>query len=76
MAEIKIEKKKPIWPWILALLVIAAIVVFYFMNNDDYDDDMEADDIEEIDEIDDADVGYLQLNNENGVIIYYEEALC
>ena len=30
MAEIKIEKKKPIWPWILALLLIAIIVYFLF----------------------------------------------
>ena len=30
MAEIKIEKKKPIWPWILALIVIALIIYFLF----------------------------------------------
>lgn len=30
MAEIKIEKKKPIWPWILALLLIALILYFLF----------------------------------------------
>ena len=33
MAEIKIEKKKPIWPWILALLVIALIVYFLFFKD-------------------------------------------
>lgn len=30
MTEIKIEKKKPVWPWILALLVVAAVVFFVF----------------------------------------------
>ncbi|WP_194139158.1 hypothetical protein [Flavobacterium hungaricum] len=34
MAEIKIEKKKPIWPWIIVLLLIAAVVYFvYFRDN-------------------------------------------
>ena len=33
MAEIKIEKKKPIWPWILALLVLALIIYFLFFKN-------------------------------------------
>ncbi|SDZ67417.1 hypothetical protein SAMN05444397_1206 [Flavobacterium aquidurense] len=31
MAEIKIEKKKPIWPWIAALLIIGAIVYYIFV---------------------------------------------
>lgn len=33
MAEIKIEKKKPVWPWILALLAIAAIIYFVFFRD-------------------------------------------
>lgn len=33
MAEIKIEKKKPIWPWILALLVVALIIYFLFFKS-------------------------------------------
>ena len=33
MAEIKIEKKKPIWPWILALIVIALIIYFLFFRS-------------------------------------------
>ena len=41
MAEIKIEKKKPIWPWILVLLVLAAVVyfVFFWDNNENEDAD-------------------------------------
>jgi len=35
MAEIKIEKKKPIWPWIVALLLIAAVVYYVFLRNDE-----------------------------------------
>lgn len=35
MAEIKIEQKKQVWPWILAGLVVAALVVYFVMDNDD-----------------------------------------
>lgn len=36
MAEIKIEKKAPVWPWLLigGLLIIALIYYFGFRNND------------------------------------------
>jgi len=33
MAEIKIEKKKPIWPWIVALLIIGALVYYIFVKD-------------------------------------------
>lgn len=35
MAEIKIEKKKPIWPWIVALLIIGALIYFVFFRNNE-----------------------------------------
>lgn len=39
MAEIEIEKKKSIWPWIVvAILVIAAILYFVFANDDESDE--------------------------------------
>jgi hypothetical protein len=38
MAEIKIEKKKPIWPWIIALLLIGAIVYYVFLRDDQMQD--------------------------------------
>ncbi len=41
MAEIKIEKKQPIWPWIIGILIVLAIIYFVWANNDD---DYEADD--------------------------------
>jgi hypothetical protein len=33
MTEIKIEKKKPVWPWILLLLGIIALVYFLFFRD-------------------------------------------
>lgn len=38
MAEIKIKKKAPIWPWILGLLIIGAIVYFLVFADDSTDD--------------------------------------
>ncbi|OAQ38740.1 hypothetical protein A5893_11865 [Pedobacter psychrophilus] len=34
MAEIKIEKKSPIWPWILIGLIILAIIIYFFVFKD------------------------------------------
>lgn len=47
MAEIKIEKKKPIWPWVILVLVILAILYFLVFANDD-------DDMDDIDDMDDT----------------------
>lgn len=35
MAEIKIEKKKPIWPWIIVVLIISALLYFLFLENNE-----------------------------------------
>jgi hypothetical protein len=35
MAEIKIEKKKPVWPWILGLIVVGIIIALVVMGDDD-----------------------------------------
>ena len=50
MAEIKIEKKRPIWPWIILVLVILAILYFLVFNDDEADDMDDMDDMEQIDE--------------------------
>lgn len=53
MAEIKIEKKKPIWPWILGVLIILAAVYFFWYSNDQSNDDnnlMEQDTLAQQDE--------------------------
>lgn len=34
MTEIKIEKKKPVWPWILLVLGLLAAAWFFFFRND------------------------------------------
>ncbi len=34
MTEIKIEKKKPVWPWILLVLGVLAAAWFFFFRND------------------------------------------
>ena len=47
MTEIKIEKKKPIWPWILLILIVLGIIAYFVYANpdldnrsDDFDDDV------------------------------------
>jgi len=40
MAEIKIEKKKPIWPWLLAALVVLAVLAYLFVYNNDNDGEL------------------------------------
>ncbi|TXD81571.1 hypothetical protein ESY86_06965 [Subsaximicrobium wynnwilliamsii] len=46
MAEIKIEKKKPTWPWVVLVLFILALIAFFAFKDeisdemtDDYNDD-------------------------------------
>lgn len=34
MAEIKIEKKRPVWPWIVAVLLIAGLLYYVFLKDD------------------------------------------
>ncbi len=51
MAEIKIEKKKPIWPWIILVLVILALLYFLvFADDDDDKDDMDDMNTEQVEE--------------------------
>ncbi len=40
MAEIKIEKKKTIWPWIIAGLVVLAIILYFLFFRKDNDDNV------------------------------------
>jgi hypothetical protein len=50
MAEIKIEKKKPIWPWIILVLVILAILYFLVFADDGDDDDIDDVTTEQVEE--------------------------
>lgn len=38
MAEIKIEKKPPMWPWILLLLAVIGILIYLFAFSGDEDE--------------------------------------
>ena len=49
MAEIKIEKKKPIWPWIILVLVILALLYFFVFAGDE-EEAIEEVETEQIDE--------------------------
>ncbi|QED37277.1 hypothetical protein FK178_05915 [Antarcticibacterium arcticum] len=46
MAEIKIEKKKPVWPWILVGLIILGVIFFLVFANEDEDNEYDTDDTE------------------------------
>jgi hypothetical protein len=48
MAEIKIEKKKPIWPWVILGLIILAVIIYFVMANDDEDELIEEDNTEQV----------------------------
>ncbi|UJH91998.1 hypothetical protein LZ575_05060 [Antarcticibacterium sp. 1MA-6-2] len=51
MAEIKIEKKKPVWPWILlALIILGIILYFVFADNDNEIDDVDENNTEQIED--------------------------
>lgn len=35
MAEIKIEKKSPMWPWVLLVAVIIGLIIYFLVYNTD-----------------------------------------
>src|SRR5690554_5670791 len=53
MAEIKIEKKKPIWPWVIVIFVILVAIYFFWYNNDRQmaNDPLEKDTISTVEEL-------------------------
>ena len=50
MADIRIEKKKPVWPWLILIIILAVLAFLYFYGSMDTDetDDMESTEIEEV----------------------------
>ncbi len=40
MADIDIEKKNPVWPWILAAVIIAVILLIIFIDTDSADEEV------------------------------------
>ncbi|MFO8146565.1 MAG: hypothetical protein R6U03_04180 [Gillisia sp.] len=61
MAEIKIRKKSPIWPWILLLIVIILGVVYYLYY---IGDDLTDTDDSTLEQIDDDSYNSTQENRE------------
>jgi len=62
MAEIKIEKKKPVLIWILSALVVTAVLIFFIYNYAF---------IEEVDEIPEATTSLLEVNENNSIVTAY-----
>ncbi|WP_300440866.1 hypothetical protein [Christiangramia sp.] len=50
MADIRIEKKKPIWPWLLLVIILGVLAFLYFYGSMDTEetDDMETTELEEV----------------------------
>lgn len=56
MAEIKIEKKKPVWPWILLGVLIIALLIWFIGRDDDEDQEEIMEDVtEQVDTTDQID---------------------
>lgn len=49
MAEIKIVKKKPIWPWILLVLIVLLAAILFFLYGDRLGNDV--DDVDDVDDM-------------------------
>lgn len=49
MAEIKIEKKRSVWPWIILIIIILGILAYVFLYSDNSNENINnTDDIEEL----------------------------
>lgn len=48
MAEIKVEKKSPIWPWILLGLIILGVILYFLLANGNDDTDTMDDDNDQV----------------------------
>lgn len=49
MAEIKVEKKQPVWPWVLLGLIILGVILYFLLSDTDDDMDTMDDDVEQVD---------------------------
>ncbi|MBC8005424.1 MAG: hypothetical protein H7X84_08105 [Verrucomicrobia bacterium] len=47
MAEIKIEKKKAIWPWIIGIIILA-LLIYFLAFNDNKEGDLKENPVEEL----------------------------
>ena len=51
MAEIRIEKKKQIWPWIIVIIVVGVLAFLYFYGSAQSDNSEDESSFEEISQI-------------------------
>lgn len=50
MADIRIEKKRKVWPWVLLIIILGVLAFLYFYGSMDTDepDDMDSTSMEEV----------------------------
>ena len=50
MADIRIEKKRKVWPWVLLIIILGVLAFLYFYGSMDTDeaDDMDSTNMEEV----------------------------
>lgn len=48
MADIRVEKKKPVWPWLFLIIILAVVIFLYFYGSTDSEEDEMEDEIEEV----------------------------
>ncbi len=61
MTEIKIEKKKPVWPWLLLGAVILALLLYFFVFNKE----------DEMDEVAEAPASLIDIRENNSTVAAY-----
>lgn len=49
MAEIKVEKKQPVWPWVLLGLIILGVILYFLLSDSNDDMDTMDDNTEQVD---------------------------
>lgn len=69
MAEIKIEKKKPIWPWLLIGLVIVALLVYFLVFRDNGENTETVTEQDSITNTNESDL--LGVKENNGTVVAY-----
>lgn len=60
MAEIKIEKKKVVWPWVLLAIILLAIIFYYAYDKDEV---VTTNDVEKIDQKEETSLNNLALGD-------------
>jgi hypothetical protein len=69
MAEIKIEQKKPIWPWLLVGLIIVALLVYFLVFRDNGENIEAVTEPDSITNTNKSDL--LEVKENNGTVVAY-----